>query len=187
MGNRQVWPSSLFPLRGDLSAEAGATTVKVIGIQGTPVSNVAPTTTNQTLIYNSGTNQYAPGILLPELVASVDLTRLHANASGTLYANAAVSGQYDIGAYVVCTQSSSVGDIPGILITWTDADTGIVKTNEITSPTDGTVVGNYNSGLMRVSAEIATNINWATTGYVGYVAYGDVFYSLHLSCVLVSV
>jgi len=37
MANRQVFPSSLFPLRGDLSAEAGATSVKVIGIQGIPV------------------------------------------------------------------------------------------------------------------------------------------------------
>jgi hypothetical protein len=185
MSNRQVWPSSLFPLRGDLSAEAGATTVKVIGIQGISVSNGTPLD-QQSIVFVAADNQFEFKQTLPALVASVDLTRLHANASGTLYANAAVSGQYDIGAYVVCTQSSSVGDIPGINITWTDADTGVTITNEITSPTDGTVVGNYNSGLMRVSAEIATNINWATTGYVGYVAYGDVFYSLHLSCVLVS-
>ncbi len=32
MANRQVWPASLFPLRGDLLAEAGATTVTVVGI-----------------------------------------------------------------------------------------------------------------------------------------------------------
>ena len=37
MANRQVFPSSLFPLRGDVSAEAGATSVKVVGIQGNPV------------------------------------------------------------------------------------------------------------------------------------------------------
>jgi hypothetical protein len=184
VSNRQVFPSSLFPLRGDLSAEAGATKVTVVGIQNTPVSPVAPLD-QQVLKYIAADGQYEPTTSLPELVASVDLTRLHANASGTLYANALVSGQYDIGAYVVCTQSSSVGDIPGILITWTDEDTGIVETNEITSPTSGTIVGNYNSGTMRVSAEIATNINWATTGYVGYVAYGDVFYSLHLTAVLV--
>ena len=33
MANREVFPSYLFPLRGDLSAEAGATTVEVIGLQ----------------------------------------------------------------------------------------------------------------------------------------------------------
>ncbi len=38
--NRQVFPSSLFPLRGDISAESGATSVIVQGIQGIPV--VAP-------------------------------------------------------------------------------------------------------------------------------------------------
>jgi hypothetical protein len=35
--NRETYPASLFPLRGDLSAEAGATTVKVIGIQTFPI------------------------------------------------------------------------------------------------------------------------------------------------------
>ena len=38
--NRQVFPASLFPLRGDISAESGATSVIVQGIQGIPV--VAP-------------------------------------------------------------------------------------------------------------------------------------------------
>jgi len=36
--NRQVWPSSLFPLRGDLLAEAGATTVTVVGVQAIPIT-----------------------------------------------------------------------------------------------------------------------------------------------------
>ena len=54
--NRQVWPASLFPLRGDLFAEAGATIVKVIGIQGTSITSTAPTN-NQALIFNSGLNK----------------------------------------------------------------------------------------------------------------------------------
>ena len=40
MSNRQVFPAGLFPLRGDISAEAGATSVIVQGIQGIPV--IAP-------------------------------------------------------------------------------------------------------------------------------------------------
>jgi hypothetical protein len=35
--NRETYPSSLFPLRGDISAEAGAVTVEVIGLQNVPL------------------------------------------------------------------------------------------------------------------------------------------------------
>ena len=35
--NREIFPASLFPLRGDVSAEAGATTATVVGIQTVPV------------------------------------------------------------------------------------------------------------------------------------------------------
>lgn len=43
MANRECYPSSLFPLRGDLSAEAGATSVNVVGIQTIPVSSLVGT------------------------------------------------------------------------------------------------------------------------------------------------
>ena len=57
--NRQVFPSSLFPLRGDISAESGATSVIVQGIQGIPV--VAPPiepTGLDTLFYDSYNNDW---------------------------------------------------------------------------------------------------------------------------------
>ena len=38
MSNRQVFPSALFPLRGDISAESGATTVTVVGVQKIPIT-----------------------------------------------------------------------------------------------------------------------------------------------------
>lgn len=38
MANREVYPSSLFPLNGDLSAGAGATTVEVIGLQNITIA-----------------------------------------------------------------------------------------------------------------------------------------------------
>jgi hypothetical protein len=56
--NRQVYPSSLFPLRGDVSAEAGATIVEVIGIEGFPISG--PPTGPDTLIFNTTTNTWNP-------------------------------------------------------------------------------------------------------------------------------
>ncbi len=43
MANREIYPSALFPNRGDLSAEAGATTTTVVGIQTVPVTPVLPT------------------------------------------------------------------------------------------------------------------------------------------------
>lgn len=42
--NRENYPASLFPLRGDISAEAGDVTVRVIGIQGVPIDTpISPT------------------------------------------------------------------------------------------------------------------------------------------------
>jgi hypothetical protein len=38
MSNREVYPSQLFPLRGDLSAEAGDVIVEVIGLQHIPIA-----------------------------------------------------------------------------------------------------------------------------------------------------
>jgi hypothetical protein len=44
MANRETYPSAIFPLRGDLNAEAGATTVEVIGIRTTPIDKpISPT------------------------------------------------------------------------------------------------------------------------------------------------
>ena len=59
MANRCVYPSSLFPLRGDLSAEAGATSVLVTGIQGIPV--ISPPTEPDgldTFFYDSYNNEW---------------------------------------------------------------------------------------------------------------------------------
>jgi hypothetical protein len=52
MANRETYPSSLFPLRGDLSAEAGAVSATVIGIQTIPVDKpVSPTDDGKVATY----------------------------------------------------------------------------------------------------------------------------------------
>lgn len=52
MANREIYPSSLFPLRGDLSAEAGAVTTTVIGIQTVPIdAPVSPTDDGKVATY----------------------------------------------------------------------------------------------------------------------------------------
>ena len=57
--NRQCFPASLFPMRGDVSAEAGATTIQVIGLQGIPIISppVEPAGLD-TLFYDSYNNDW---------------------------------------------------------------------------------------------------------------------------------
>jgi hypothetical protein len=57
--NRQIFPSALFPLRGDISAESGATTVTVQGLQNIPI--IAPPVEPaglDTLFYDSYNNDW---------------------------------------------------------------------------------------------------------------------------------
>ncbi len=37
MANQETFPASLFPLRGDISAEAGSVSVEVIGLETVPL------------------------------------------------------------------------------------------------------------------------------------------------------
>lgn len=55
MANRETFPASLFPLRGDVSAESGAVAVIVTGIQQTPVDPTVPTA-GQILVADSTPN-----------------------------------------------------------------------------------------------------------------------------------
>jgi hypothetical protein len=61
--NRQVFPSSLFPLRGDVSAEAGATRVVVQGLQTVPISTTPPSTTAPQTLVAIGGDLYTPEYL----------------------------------------------------------------------------------------------------------------------------
>jgi hypothetical protein len=56
MANREVYPSSLFPLRGDVTGVAGSVDVTVVGIQTESVSDVTPVTA-QGLLFNG--SEYA--------------------------------------------------------------------------------------------------------------------------------
>jgi hypothetical protein len=62
MANRQVYPSSLFPLRGDISAEAGAVAVVVIGLQTIPVESGVPSGPDA-LVYNPSLGQWTQVLL----------------------------------------------------------------------------------------------------------------------------
>ena len=63
MPNRQVYPSSLFPLRGDVSAEFGATTVTVQGILGFPIQDAyLPPAEFSTILFDSTNNDFFFGV-----------------------------------------------------------------------------------------------------------------------------
>ena len=63
MPNRQVYPSSLFPLRGDVSAEFGATTVTVQGILGFPIQDAyLPPAEFSTILFDSTNNDFYFGV-----------------------------------------------------------------------------------------------------------------------------
>ena len=52
MPTRETYPASLFPLRGDLSAEAGSTSVIVQGIQTVPIDKpISPTDDGKVATY----------------------------------------------------------------------------------------------------------------------------------------
>lgn len=53
--NSETYPASLFPLRGDVSAEAGDILVTVVGVRGIPVTAILPKN-GQGLSYNSTNN-----------------------------------------------------------------------------------------------------------------------------------
>jgi hypothetical protein len=87
MANRETYPSALSPIQGDAVANAGATLVKVVGIQGFPVVSTPPTI-NNTLVFN-GTS-WVP--------SSVSNTQ----ANQSILVNGVVmSDDYDIGVNLV--------------------------------------------------------------------------------------
>ena len=59
--NRETYPASLFPLRGDLSAEAGATTAKVVGIQTIPIDEPTSDGTVATYVATDGRIEWKAG------------------------------------------------------------------------------------------------------------------------------
>lgn len=55
MANREIYPSALFPNRGDISAEAAAVSTTVVGIQTIPVSPTTPLIGQSLIAIDDGT------------------------------------------------------------------------------------------------------------------------------------
>jgi hypothetical protein len=79
MANRETYPAAQSPLSGDISGPAGATTVTVVGIQGTPVAATAPTD-QDVLRFQAANDDWEP---TPDGNASVTIGT-HTEAGGVV-------------------------------------------------------------------------------------------------------
>jgi hypothetical protein len=93
MANRETFPASQSPLKGDVSGAAGATTVTVTGLQTIPVQAGLPANGN-VLTYNSTLNTWYPA------GGSSGNQSILINGNG-------YSDDYDIGVNLVLGKSSS--------------------------------------------------------------------------------
>ena len=82
--NQQTYPSALFPLRGDVSAESGAISVEVIGLQGYPLGTLV-----------DGGN--------PTYHAALNKILWERNASGAVQINGINAGDYLISVNTALT------------------------------------------------------------------------------------
>lgn len=57
--NREIFPGGTYPLQGDVTSQAGQSTVTVSGIQNRPVISTAPTD-QQRLVYIASAGQWQP-------------------------------------------------------------------------------------------------------------------------------
>jgi hypothetical protein len=71
MPNQETYPASLFPLRGDISAESGDVSVEVVGIQTVPLG---PLTDGGVPTYHAAENKinWEPAANSPVQINGVD-------------------------------------------------------------------------------------------------------------------
>jgi|SRR5271165_2252909 len=98
--NRETYPSSQSPLKGDVSGAAGATTVTVTGLQRTPISVNVPSNGN-VLTFVSSTKMWTPS------GNSFNNESIQVNG-------VAVSDDYDVGVNLVLGISSSPMFVNGV-------------------------------------------------------------------------
>lgn len=111
---------------------------------------------------------------------NVDLTGQTANIAATNLEASPAGGLYRISAVIVQTvQASTSGTLPGIQISWKDADSAVTQTFNLTATNSVNVVGTMAQAQMVISATAAIAITYATTGYAS-VGGTALAYALHI-------
>lgn len=92
MANRETYPASQSPLKGDISGQAGETTVTVIGIQRQPVNDAVPTD-QDVLRYHAEVPEWRP---TADGNASVTIGTYETAGGGTVVSKGTtISDDYD--------------------------------------------------------------------------------------------
>lgn len=112
---------------------------------------------------------------------SANATAQTANIAATTLLAVTVTGRYRISGYVIVTTPDGASStLPSIVITWTDADSSVAQSFTLTPTNAGNTTTSLQQALMIVSAVTATNIQYATTGYVSGTP-ATMQYALHLT------
>jgi hypothetical protein len=119
---------------------------------------------------------------------AVDLTAQGANIGATTLVTPGANGYYEYSCYIVITQAATTSStLPACNVSYTDADSGVVKTIPATATqTTNSVgaIGAYASGQILdfpvvIYAKSGTAIQYSTTGYVTSGAT-SMQYALHI-------
>lgn len=110
----------------------------------------------------------------------INTTGLTANVATAPLLAVTASGAYRVTGYIVETVVGSVSSVlPKITISWTDTDTSVAESKDITATQAGNTVGTFDTGSVVVNALTANNISYATSGYASTAA--GMTYAIHLT------
>jgi hypothetical protein len=106
--------------------------------------------------------------------ASVNLTTQAANVAVTTIVGAStLAGLYSVSIYMGVTQAAtSSSTLPDITIGWTDADTSVVRSMQVTAGNSGNTTSTSTNGDVVINAKAATNITYTIGGNQAYASSG---------------
>lgn len=117
----------------------------------------------------------------PTTLTPVDLTAQVANISATTLLAATASARYLISGYIIVTTVDGASStLPKITMTWTDPDSSVAQSFDLTATSAGNTTTTIKQGVMMVSAKTGTNIQYATSGYASGTP-ATMQYALHLT------
>ena len=154
--NRQVWPSALFPLRGDVSAEAGQVLVTVIGLQTRPVVATLPTD-QQVLVYIGANSDWEPS----GVPASGTSGSIQYNNAGVLAGSAST-----------ITSAGSITVPSGQTLDW-NADTGLSRLGAASLALGNGTAGDFTGSLKLTTVNAITGYQVNSGATSGHVLRGD--------------
>lgn len=112
----------------------------------------------------------------------VDTTGLTADVSIATLFPVVDAGIYRVSGYIVVTTPDGASSVlPKLTITWTDNDTSVSVSKDITATQNTNLAGTtFDQGDVRVSAAASSDIQYATSGYASGTP-ATMTYAIHLT------